>query len=463
MNSNAAENRREHLLFLSVMIVTFMIGFDTTGLGVAIPDIATKLGFGVKEGTWLSISYTAGFAAFLLPAGIITDKIGSRLTLMTALLVFVLSSIYSTFCVSLESFTIIRLIQGISAAFLNTAAMALLNLLYPVGGKKDRAGAFKKWSMFLGLSFALGPILGSLIVSYVSWQWIMLINIPLGLFVLFPFVGNGPHRNQSGGALRKVSLLSTLPASTILLLITMHQYAARLSSEYGELTVNVIIVLCFLLLLLFHFTSDRSFTRLPELKSGAFLTSLLLPIIFSITYWSLFVVLPGYFKVRLNLSAMEVMLAMLLLSLPLTIVPVFKLQEKFRLNSMAGFLLISIGLILLSSIFFMNTEKHLLVTGLALVLLGVGAAILNPVMARVVMDNVAPENSGLAAALTSTLRQTGFAAGVAFFSLLTESKFSSGLHFSESGALLFTSILPLVALAICIGLNRRTQLLSKAH
>ena len=58
----------------------------------------------------------------------------------------------------------------------------------------------------------------------------------------------------------------------------------------------------------------------------------------------------------------------------------------------------------------MNTEKHLLVTGIALFLLGVGAAILNPVMARVVMDNVAPENSGLAAALTSTLRQTGFAA-----------------------------------------------------
>ena len=465
MNSSTAENRREDLLFLSVMIATFMIGFDTTGLGVAIPDIATTLGFGVKEGTWLSISYTAGFAAFLLPAGIITDKIGSHLTLMTALVVFVLSSVYSICCVSLESFTIIRLIQGISAAFLNTAAMALLNILYPVSEKKDRSGAFKKWSIFLGLSFSLGPILGSLIVSYASWQWIMLINIPLGLFVLFPFIGNRLHNSQSGGTLRKVSLLSTLPAASILLLITMHQYAARLSSKHGELTVNVIIALCFILLLLFHFTSDKSFTRLPDLKNGVFLISLLLPIIFSITYWSLFVVLPGYFTVRLNMSKMEVMLAMLLLSLPLTIVPTFKLQEKLRLNSTSGFILISVGLVLLSSIFLMHTEKHLLISGLALILLGIGAAILNPVMARVVMDNVEKENSGLAAALTSTLRQTGFAVGVAFFSLLTESesKFSSGLHFSESGALLFSSILPLIALAICIGINRRTELLSKAH
>lgn len=439
-----------------------MIGFDTTGLGFAIPDIATNLGFGIKQGAWLSISYTAGFAAFLLPAGIITDKSGIRLTLIMALLIFVFTSIFSTRCISLEAFTITRLFQGISAAFLNTSAMALLNLLYPVGESKDRAKAFKYWSLFLGLSFALGPILGSMMVTYISWQWIMLINIPLGVLVMIPFIGN-PLDKAGGGAFSRISLISTMPATLLLLLITMYQYAERISVLNGRLIINILIILCVMLLVLFHLLSERSFTRLPELKKKTFLTSLLLPVIFSITYWSLFVVLPGYFTVQMEMSSMALTLAMLLLALPLTFVPVFKIQERLRLNATGGFLLLTAGLLLLSSVFAMSSGEHLFISGVALTLLGTGAAILNPVMARIVMDNVAPENSGLAAALTSTLRQSGFAAGVAFFSLLTENGFYSVLHFTESRALLSASAFPLFALAICIGLNKRSQILSRSH
>lgn len=58
MNSSN-QDTKYRAIFIAIMIVTFMIGFDTTGLGVAIPVIATELGFGVKEGAWLSISYTA--------------------------------------------------------------------------------------------------------------------------------------------------------------------------------------------------------------------------------------------------------------------------------------------------------------------------------------------------------------------------------------------------------------------
>lgn len=453
MEINSVPYKKENLLFCSVIIVTFMIGFDTTGLGVAIPDIATTLGFGIKQGAWLSISYTAGFAAFLLPAGIITDRVSGRLTLLAALFVFVVTSLYSIFCVSLESFTAIRLIQGISAAFLNTSAMATLNFLYPVG-QEDRTMAFKKWSMFLGLSFALGPALGSVIVTYASWEWIMLINIPLGIMALLPFAGTTLSDNASAAALKRVSLLSTLPAAILLLLMILYQYAKKIVEVHGKLAVDSLIVLCIVSLFVFHLTSERSFTRLPELKSRPFLISLFLPIIFSISYWSLFIVTPGYFTVRMDLSTMQIMFLMLLLSLPLTLVPVFKIEQKWRLKATGGFLLLTIGLLLLATAFATSTRENLLISAAAFVLLGTGAATLNPIMARIVMDNVALEHSGLAAALTSTLRQTGFVAGVAFFSLLTESEFPSTLHFTESDALLFASALPLIALAICIGLDK---------
>ena len=97
-----------------------------------------------------------------------------------------------------------------------------------------------------------------------------------------------------------------------------------------------------------------------------------------------------------------------------------------------------------------------------LVVMGCGAAILNPIMARVVMDNVAAENSGLAAAITSTLRQTGFALGVTFYSLMTQAGFS-GITLTETDAFICSATLPLFALLICLAVNRRSQLLSSAH
>jgi len=454
--------QKEKLLFLSVMLVTFMIGFDTTGLGVAIPDIAANLGFGVKEGAWLSVAYTAGFAAFLLPSGIITDKYGFRITLLPALTVFVVSSISSTCSDSLISFTVVRLIQGISAAFLNTSAMALLNVLYPVGGNKDRAGAYKKWSMFLGMSFALGPVLGSLIVSWASWEWIMLINIPLGAIVVLPFIGGPGIKAAQTGNLGSVSLLSTLPATAVLLVITLIPFFREHAAGYHDSMLLIALLLCAAALLAMHLFYPRAFTRLPELKNGYFLASLLLPVIFSISYWSLFVTLPGYLALRLHATPLQTMLAMLCLSVPLTLFPVLKLQERVRLNANIGFLFLTAGLLSLAWLFNHSTTDSALQLALTLIVMGCGAAILNPVMARVVMDNVAPENSGLAAAITSTLRQTGFALGVAFYSLMTEAGLS-GFNLSETEAFAYAACLPLVALLICVSVNRRSQLLAKAH
>lgn len=453
MNSSN-QDTKYRAIFIAIMIVTFMIGFDTTGLGVAIPVIATELGFGVKEGAWLSISYTAGFAAFLLPAGIITDRLGAMRTLISALLVFVVASYMSVSCVSLGSFIFVRLIQGIAAAFLNTAAMALLNLLFPVGSS-NRSQVFKTWSMILGLSFSLGPPLGGLIIRMLDWSWILLLNLPLGGLVVFLMLKRKDRTLSAGGALSRVSLFSTLPVTAILLLVTMYQYIDQvLPGQNGTIIKATLLILGGISVWLCHHFSVRSFTRLPELKNGAFVISLVLPIIFSIAYWSLFVVLPQYFAVKLGFDALYLAMTMLLLSLPLTLVPLLRIAERFNLQATEGFLMLTVGLVLLAGIFSPVVDGNVWLLAVGLLLLGTGAAVLNPLMARLVMDNVAPENSGLAAALTSTLRQVGFAAGVAFFSLLTQHSEESVIHISEAMALLIAAMLSLVALAVCQGLQR---------
>lgn len=441
--------QRDNLLFLSVMLVTFMIGFDTTGLGVAIPEISHQMGFDVKEGSWLSVAYTAGFSAFLLPAGIITDKKGYSSTMLLSLFVFLISSFIVTRCTTLEGFILSRLIHGMSAAFLNTSAMALLNMLYPVGGAKDRAGAFKNWSLFLGLSLAVGPILGSILVSYASWKWILLINIPLAAIVVLPYLSRSTVKLVNSGNLSKVSLLSTLPVTIVLLLLTLGSFIPSLPTIFlASFSVACLFIL--------HFTTVTSFTRLPELRNGKFLLSLTLPIIFSVSYWSLFVDLPGIISLNFHVSALEVMLFMSSMAAPLTLFPVLKIQERLNLDNRAGFIFLSVGLGTLSLFLGEKNSNFVWVLFFSLGLMGCGAALLNPVMARVVMDQVAPENSGLAAAITSTLRQSGFAFGVAYYSLMTMKPTGERVFsLSESQALGYAAALPIVAILICLIISKK--------
>lgn len=99
------------------------------------------------------------------------------------------------------------------------------------------------------------------------------------------------HGDVKKGALGQVSLTSTLPATIILLFITMNPYFNQTFSGLGRHLFYAIIIACLIALGSLHLFSSKSFTRLPELKNGNFLISLLLPIFFSISYWSLFVTL----------------------------------------------------------------------------------------------------------------------------------------------------------------------------
>lgn len=262
-----------NLQFLSVLIVTFMIGFDTTGLGISIPTIAHKIGVTVKDGSWLSIAYTAGFSAFLLPAGIIIDRYGYTKNIVTSIVFFLGISLVLTQCVTLNEFIIFRLLQGVSAAFLNTSSMALLSAIFPVNGKGDRGATFKIWSQVLGLSFALGPVLGNLLTECVTWKAIFLINIPLT--VLFFFFYKRSVLPHVGSKKNSTNLISTFPMVGILLLFTFFECLPMVVSLFS-------LIVLLIAMMFIHVKSERSFTRLTELKDSFFLLSLTTNYIFNV-------------------------------------------------------------------------------------------------------------------------------------------------------------------------------------
>lgn len=332
--------------YLGVLIITFLIGFDTTCIGLAISSIASDIGFTVKQGAWLSIGYTAGFSSFLLPSGILTDRLGATKIIFISLTVFVGTALLSIHSDNIDLFSLLRLLQGISAAFLNTAAMAILNDLFPINSSSHRDKAFRMWSAVLGVSFSLGPTLGGAIITFLSWKYIMLVNLPLGMIATYFIKAQGHINPTRSITLHRTSLLSTFPISLALLTLCMGN---SVSAYTGYKLYIVIPFVLFIIItsIIIHIKIQGSITRMPELKSINFIIAMLLPVLFSIIFWSLFIVFPQFIYDVYGLETLYVLLIMLLLSLPISIAPFFtnlkKLLSKERLLPI-GFSCIMFGL-----------------------------------------------------------------------------------------------------------------------
>lgn len=172
----------------------------------------------------------------------------------------------------------------------------------------------------------------------------------------------------------------------------------------------------------------------------------------------MFIDAPGILKDTFQFGSNEIMLSMLLLAIPLTIGPLLSNHILSKLSSNLYFLSLSIGLISFGyQVYNPNSFSYIIIC-ITFLLMGIGASQLNPLMARIVMDRVSPSNSGLAASITSTLRQAGFSLGVAYYTVMTSDGISaSGQIFDQSKSLLYASIFPIAAFIICVVLHKNPQ------
>ena len=118
-------------------------------------------------------------ASLLLFSGSMADRLGRKRTLVIGLSVFSLASLLCSLAPTVELLVAFRVLQGIGASMLNPVAMSIITNTFT--DPRERAQAVGVWGAVFGASMALGPIVGGALVSTAGWQWIFLINVPLGL------------------------------------------------------------------------------------------------------------------------------------------------------------------------------------------------------------------------------------------------------------------------------------------
>jgi EmrB/QacA subfamily drug resistance transporter len=171
------------MLVLAICCMSlFIVGIDVTIVNVALPSIQRELHASVSGLQWTVDAYTLVLASLLMLSGSTADRIGRRRTFQTGLAMFTLGSLLCSLAPGLGWLVAFRMLQAIGGSMLNPVAMSIITNTFTE--RRERARAIGIWGGVVGVSMALGPVVGGALVQSVGWRGIFWVNIPVGLAAL---------------------------------------------------------------------------------------------------------------------------------------------------------------------------------------------------------------------------------------------------------------------------------------
>lgn len=183
MTATDTTTRRQRIRVLLICSMSlFLVGLDITAVNVALPTIGRQLDASLSWLQWSVSAYTVVMASLLLFAGSMADRLGRKRTLVLGLGTFTVASLLCSVAPTVEWLVAFRVLQGVGASMMNPVAMSIITNTFT--DPRERAQAVGVWGAVFGASMAAGPIVGGALVSSVGWQWIFLINLPLGLMTM---------------------------------------------------------------------------------------------------------------------------------------------------------------------------------------------------------------------------------------------------------------------------------------
>ncbi len=400
------------LILLCVSVPSFMINLDANIVAVSLPSIAHSLGAGFDDIEWVISAYTLSFASFLLPAGALADRFGRKSMLLWGLSIFTLASLVCGAAPSALVLNLARALQGIGAALQLSAALAMLSQVFRGA---DRARAFAFWGAVIGIAISLGPVAGGFITQHFGWEWAFYINVPIGAAMVI-LVGRTLEEYSDPDA-TKLDIPGSISFSSSLFLLTLALISGN-RAGWNSRTVGIefaAAAVLFALFVLAECRQERPMLDLRFFRRSTYVGATVSGLAFAVSLLTMLSYLPIFFQSSLGYNPQNAGLLMLPVAIPLFIVP--RLVAAYLTHRLSGRAILASGLAITSAgLFWVGAEAPRLNYGNllgGLLVMGIGAGILNGETAKVSMSAIPPERAGMASGVSGTVRFSGIVIGFA--------------------------------------------------
>jgi EmrB/QacA subfamily drug resistance transporter len=410
------------------MLGFFLITLDAVGVNVALPSISNELGGGMKGLQWIVAAYTLMFAALLLSAGALSDRVGARRAFGVGLALFAVASVACGAAPTLPLLMAARFLQGIAAALMMPSSMALISQSFPEPTK--RAKALAAWGMGSAVAASSAPVMGGAL-SAIDWRLIFYANVPVTVLA---------------GCLLALTQRSTcrrvpidwIGQGTAIVAMGSLTYGAIEAGAEGFAAAQVPIAFAIAVVAIVAFVISQVRGAHPVLPHELFRSRNVkiagaVGFAFMVAFYGLPFVMSLYLQHVRRLSALETgtifmpMMVMSLVATPFSARLVQRIGARTLIVAALG--LMTVGLAVLA---YLPVSTPVWTLAALMSLVGIGAPLAMITITGVLLSSVAAHQAGTASGLFNSSRQVGGASAIAVFGslLAANDNFMDGLFLS---------------------------------
>jgi EmrB/QacA subfamily drug resistance transporter len=420
-------SRAKWLALIVVCFGQFMVILDATIVNVALPSIQKDQDLSTEQLQWIVNSYTLLFGGFLLLGGRAADLLGRRRLFLAGLALFSAASFVNALANTGELLIIARGVQGLGAALISPAALSIITTTFAEGG--DRTKAMGVWGAIAGAGGAFGLLIGGILTDVLSWPWIFLVNIPIGIGTALAALRLVP---ESRGEMthRRFDLAGAMSVTGGLLLLVYAIVRAQVKG-WGSLHTLGLTAVALALLAAFVIIERRSVAPLVRLgllrvRTLAVANGVLFVVVgglFGMFFFATLYVqeILGYSPLKAGFAFLPVTLGIIIGATLASTVLIRRLGVKPTV--VGGMSIAALGLVVLAATTKVDGTYLGILLGLLPMSIGMGCTFVP--LTLVATTGIESEDAGLASGLFNTFQQIGGALGLAILSTLATDRTTS--------------------------------------
>ncbi|CAM4091064.1 MFS transporter [Tsukamurella strandjordii] len=399
--------RRKQLVLLTCSLSLLIVSMDATIVNVALPSIRTDMAASVQQLQWVVDVYTLTLAGLLVLAGAAADRFGRRRVFRIGLIAFAVGSLLCSVAPTVGVLIAARFTQAVGGSMLNPVAMSIITATFT--GRAERARAIGVWGAVVGISTALGPLVGGILIESLGWRSVFWINLPIcALAVVLTFL---VVPESKAARIRPVD-----PWGLVLAVAVVFTLVFGLIEEQPLVFLGTAAALAAFVL---HERRHPSpFLDLRFFRSIPFSAATLTAVCAFAAFGAFLFTMSMYLQETRHLSAVHAGLMFLPMALAVLICsPISgRLVASYgaRPSLLGAGLLMTTGAVLLTAI---HPDTPLPLIAVIFAIFGTGFGLVNAPITNSAVNGMPLDRAGAAAALASTSRQVGVSIGVALAGL----------------------------------------------